>query len=564
MKLNIKRSLVFLLILTLMSSVMPFAFAEESRPNWVKKAAPKNFYDMSASGNHTISVTYNNKIFVFGGKKDRTSESEFIKTEMYDFSTNQWYEKSDLPIERSQFDAVLLNHKAYLVGGNKNGHALLAYDFASDTWETKSPVSESPETSEKTTVEVIDGKIYLIQGSNGTLNVYDPQTDTWERKASMSMSKNDYQTEVVNGKLYVIGGEGLQTLEEYNPSSNTWITKKAMPAKRDYFSTGVVDGKIFVIGGRNGVNTLKTMSEYDPVSNEWTNRTSMTDGRFNFQVIAINQDIYVLGGSQYVNSTSNQPVRTVEKYNIDTNKWESLPSLSYSRSRSSQPHFVVNSLFIFSGSSDFPEMYSIPNVGVIPTFSVTADPNKVKVGNQFTTTVAIHNVSNIYAEDIKIDYDTELFEYVGASAKDGLKIYKEDTSIPGSVRFIVAHLGQGNEATGDKDLIELTFKAKSIGIGKVDIVKGRIADNDTLEMDVAEENCGEDTIEVEANRDVNRTGEYTLLDLGIDAYYYGMEAAQTDNTRFDTDVIPDGIIDDKDLVAITQSILSNSNYALND
>ncbi|WP_101698542.1 hypothetical protein [Clostridium minihomine] len=119
------------------------------------------------------------------------------------------------------------------------------------------------------------------------------------------------------------------------------------------------------------------------------------------------------------------------------------------------------------------------------------------------------------------------------------------------------------ETTGDKDLIELTFKAKAVGIGKVDIIKGRIADNDVLEMDVAKENCGEDTIEVEGNKDVNRTGEYTLLDLGIDAYYYGMEAIHTDTTRFDTDVIPDGIIDDKDLAAITQAILDNSNYLFN-
>ena len=82
-------------------------------------------------------------------------------------------------------------------------------------------------------------------------------------------------------------------------------------------------------------------------------------------------------------------------------------------------------------------------------------------------------------------------------------------------------------------------------------------------MDVTDKNCGEDIITVEGIKDVNRSGEYTLLDLGIDAGYYGVDASQTDSTKFDADQIMNGKIDDNDLASITQSILANTNYLPN-
>jgi len=198
-----------------------------------------------------------------------------------------------------------------------------------------------------------------------------------------------------------------------------------------------------------------------------------------------------------------------------------------------------------------------------PTVTVTPSADTVNVGAQFTTTIAIHNVTNICAEDIKVEFDSDLFEYIGASAQPGLQLFKEDGSAPGALRFIVASLGQDNAATGDKDLITLSFRAKRAGEGIVDVTKCRIADNATLEMDIDESNCGEAAITVEGVNDVNRSGEFTLLDLGIDAWYHGMDASETDSTKYDADVNADGIIDDNDLAAITELILSNGNYPFN-
>lgn len=189
--------------------------------------------------------------------------------------------------------------------------------------------------------------------------------------------------------------------------------------------------------------------------------------------------------------------------------------------------------------------------------------DKAKVGDEITANIVIRNAINICAEDIKITYDTTLLEYIGPENADGMKIYKEADLGSGSMRFITASLGKANAANGDKILLKIKFKAKAAGQAKVDIVKGRIADNATVEMDVTDENCGEKIILIESPKDVNRTGEFTLLDLGIDAWYFGDAASATDSTKYDADIVENGTIDDEDLMEIVNGILNNSNYPAN-
>ncbi|MDU7337596.1 MAG: kelch repeat-containing protein [Clostridium sp.] len=564
MKLNMKRGLVFLLILTLMSSVMPFAFAANDEKGWAQRPS------LNYGRFYSQAQVVDGKIYVIGGTVNSMQSSS---VEAFDPSTKKWEIKASMKHPKTAFQTVVLNNKLYAIGDTYAE----AYDPEKDIWTEIAPLNYYRRFFQ---AQIVDGKIYVFGGSQDykysnsdrRIEVYDPETNQWSVKAAMKQPRSRFTSGVLDGKIYAIGGtsgekEYLRSVERYDPRTDSWESAPDLPVQRMSVSndTIVYNNKIYIFGGYNGSSSLKSLYAFD--SNTWSTLDTMPFSSYYNQVEIAKEKIYCMGGA---NSTGT--INDFAVYDIKTNQWTRLQSMIAPRSNFVTAIFQ-GEVFAISGyvsDKSFPSGVSVNPVvesykieGMSPTLTVTASPNRVKVGNRFTTTVAIHNVSNIYAEDIKIDYDAERFEYLGASAKDGLKIYKEDTSKPGSVRFIVAHLGKDSGATGDKDLIELTFKAKSVGIGKVDITKGRIADNDVLEMDVAEENCGEDTIEVEANKDVNRTGEYTLLDLGIDAYYYGMQADQTDTTRFDTDVIPDGVIDDKDLTAITQSILDNSNYPFN-
>lgn len=198
-----------------------------------------------------------------------------------------------------------------------------------------------------------------------------------------------------------------------------------------------------------------------------------------------------------------------------------------------------------------------------PTLKVNAQ-DKAKLSEEIYADIVIDNAVNICAEDIKINYDKDKLEFIGAENVEGMKIYKEDISTASGInRYISASLGKDNAANGEKVLFRLKFKAIATGEAKIDITNGRIADNATLEVDVEEANCGEKTILIESVKDVNRTGEFTLLDLGIDAWYYGSNADLTDLEKHDADIIENGIIDDDDLTEITLQIINNKNYLLN-
>ncbi len=189
--------------------------------------------------------------------------------------------------------------------------------------------------------------------------------------------------------------------------------------------------------------------------------------------------------------------------------------------------------------------------------------DNLKLGEEFTANIVLNNAVNICAEDIKITYDATLFEYIGTEAIQGLKIYKEENQEIGTLRFIIASKGKEYALNGQNALLKLKFKAKKLGKGIIGVVKGRIAGNGTVEMDVASENCGNKSITVLGTKDVNRSGEFTLLDLAIDAWYFGYNAADTDTSKFDADVITDGVIDDADLSAIVEQMLNNPGYVAN-
>ena len=113
-------------------------------------------------------------------------------------------------------------------------------------------------------VAVYNDKIYCIGGTIGTIGgnneyvgnneVYDPSTDTWQTEASMPTPRADLSANVVNGKIYLIGGMEYSSkspyyvetniTEVYDPSTNTWSTAASMPLAVYGYASAVINGKI--------------------------------------------------------------------------------------------------------------------------------------------------------------------------------------------------------------------------------------------------------------------------------------------------------------------------------
>ena len=198
-------------------------------------------------------------------------------------------------------------------------------------WTTLAPMSKSRSYFQ---TEVIDGKLYAIGGGGGgasTAEVYDPTTNSWTTLAPMSDTRYRFQTEVIDGKIYAIGGNNgrgvLSTAEVYDPTTNSWTTLANMSEARIDFQTKVIGGKLYAIGGYNDIGALSTAEAYDPTTNKWTKLANMSEARRDFKTEVIDGKIYAIGGGY-----SNINLSSAEVYDPTTNKWTKLASMSETRS----------------------------------------------------------------------------------------------------------------------------------------------------------------------------------------------------------------------------------------
>ncbi|MFC1718602.1 Kelch repeat-containing protein [Candidatus Poribacteria bacterium] len=219
-----------------------FSLVEEYDPltdTWTQKATmPTARYGVS-------TCVVGDKIYAIGGAG--AGNEDVSAVEMYDPATDTWTKKADMPTARFAVSVGVVEGKIYAIGGGilKNDQdtpvpIVEEYDPLTDTWTSKAdmPGEEYIDTS-----SVLDGNIYLFGGLEGTVvagpegpaanavkivRCYDPVTDTWTRKTDMPSPRVGASASAVDGKIYLIGGsEGvpeqradrvpLSIVEEYTP-----------------------------------------------------------------------------------------------------------------------------------------------------------------------------------------------------------------------------------------------------------------------------------------------------------------------------------------------------------
>ncbi|MGD6810665.1 MAG: Kelch repeat-containing protein [Candidatus Bathyarchaeia archaeon] len=247
----------------------------------------------------------------------------------YDPATLTWSAKKPAPTPRSQFAIAVYQNKIYVIGGSVGFDQSTAsqilcslnevYDPQTDTWESKTPM---PTNRSQLNANVVDGKIYLIGGRTGgqfttvDLNeVYDPQTDTWTTKKPIPYPVVQYASAVVDGKIFIMGGQdefadtvNLNLVQIYDPSTDTWSFGTPMPNVVWQAAAGATTGmwapkRIYLIGGlpEHSLFGTNITQVYNPETDSWTMGASMPTSRFNFAVGVVNDILYAVGGSPFFN-----------------------------------------------------------------------------------------------------------------------------------------------------------------------------------------------------------------------------------------------------------------------
>ena len=204
-------------------------------------------------------------------------------------------------VARAGLGVGVVDGKIYAIGGFvANGVATGANevcDPATDTWETKTPM---PTPRAYITGNVVNGKIYIIGGdSNKTVNeIYDPETDSWATAASMPTGSWGYASAAIENEIYIIDSDLTQI---YDVETNTWNLRAPPPfGHLGYGKAGVTTGvnavkRIYVLGEK--VYDQPALNQvYDPQNDKWTQGSAVPTYRRNFGVAVVDDLIFVVGG----------------------------------------------------------------------------------------------------------------------------------------------------------------------------------------------------------------------------------------------------------------------------
>jgi len=353
---------------------------------------------------------------------------------------DSWASKTPIPTQRYRLRATTVNDKIFAIGGirlhgplNVRSEANEEYDPIMDTWVSRTPM---PTPRAYFGIVVYQNRIYCIGGStytyesvapvisvSGVNEVYDPKTDTWENKTSMPTPRDDLDANIVNGKIYLIGGmtnEQTSNLNEvYDPQTETWTTMSPLPTPVSLYASAVVDEKIYVIGGllnRNGPSYLTQI--YDPTTDSWSSGSSVPSNPEGYYPggagatsgVFARRRIYVFGGSEA--GLFGRSLNTTLIYDPEKDAWSYGARMITGRSgigvaSVKDVFYAVGGVINWGGYTGANEQYiplgyddSIlpdPSDTPLPTLSPSIEPTPTQTpeSEAFPTTLAVASIAAI-------------------------------------------------------------------------------------------------------------------------------------------------------------------------
>jgi N-acetylneuraminic acid mutarotase len=209
-----------------------------------------------------------------------------------------------------------------------------------------------------------------------TCGKYDPSTNTWSSIAPLPTPRIDVAVVACQNKIYVIGGraayyhveqsatinaavtddEPLNVNEVYDPATNTWETNTPMPTARYLLQANVVNDKIYVMGGFTAFNHFTNTSEvYDTDTNVWTTAASIPNAAPGSTSVVADNKIYLIGGDKtsYGSKLYSAPANMNEIYDPATDSWtlgNPLPNaISYASASATTGAMATNGIYVIGG-----------------------------------------------------------------------------------------------------------------------------------------------------------------------------------------------------------------------
>jgi Kelch motif len=204
-----------------------------------------------------------------------------------------------------------------------------AYDITTKTWSTKT--NRSSGVYGMAAAVGSDGKIYVAggqyanSGANATPAVYDPTTDAWADLPD-SPYHDIYQVGAfANGKFYMYGTAAAA----YDLASSTWSTLPTPTILESDGAGGWMAGTLVLAGGVNKTAAVEapssTLQSFDLTTNKWTTLASMSKSS-SAAAAAVGCDgrLWLFGGEDIADD-GDAPLTTVQAYDAVHNSWTQSP-----------------------------------------------------------------------------------------------------------------------------------------------------------------------------------------------------------------------------------------------
>ena len=157
-----------------------------------------------------------------------------------------------------------------------------------------------------------------------TVEAYNPRAKTWRSYPSMVQRRSAAVAEVVGGRLVVAGGYGgfdvgpLTSVEAYSPTGSNPLPP--LPHAACNATACVLNGRLYVIGGQDR-NTVQVL-EMTENGWSWSCKANLPAVRCGAASVVHDGKIWVMGGA-----VDFQPSASISIYDAEGDTWEAGPPL---------------------------------------------------------------------------------------------------------------------------------------------------------------------------------------------------------------------------------------------
>jgi N-acetylneuraminic acid mutarotase len=226
-----------------------------------------------AARTHGAAATDGRFIYLVSGQPGAAYGTGTTRSFKYDIATNTWSSFRALPEVRFGGTMFYVDGRLHFVGGAGADRATPEDDHwvinPNDPTAQWTRAASMPVKQDHIAHVLIDGKAYIVGGEHGHASTadpddatyiqhdkllrYDPRTDEWTRLADMPVAASHFEAvvQVIEGRIVVFGGKlnaerATNAVQVYDPLTDDWqVIDDSVPDRRNGGATVIWQGRVW-------------------------------------------------------------------------------------------------------------------------------------------------------------------------------------------------------------------------------------------------------------------------------------------------------------------------------